>query len=241
MQLVINIGKSLTNGQRHGYCNSREGDGEAMKILLARFASGGEFLNHFDPAFQWGGLLVPTRTVVAAEEALVIEVAFPGLPNHVLVRSRAVDRDEDRGCLIVKFLQSEERKKDFLLACASGRPQQVWQRKHRRFPVRMRVDFGVADAGGSPVQAYSEDVSAGGIFLRTPMTLSVRTPVTMTVVPADGSPPIEVSGHVAWVRHHPPTAGFGVSWSTRASGPMKRLRRLMRELKARGRVDEMVG
>jgi len=212
-----------------------------MKILLARFTSGGEFLKHFDPAFQWGGLLVPTRTVVAADDALVVEVAFPGLPNHVLVRGRAVDRDEERGCLIVKFLQSEEQKKDFLMSCATGKAQQVWQRKHRRFPVRMRVDFGVADTAGSTVQAYSEDVSAGGIFLRTPMTLSVRTPVTMTVVPADGSEPIEVAGHVAWVRNHPPTAGFGVAWSTRASGPMKRLRRLMRNLKTRGKLEEMVG
>jgi len=212
-----------------------------MKILLARFTSGSEFLDHFDPAFQWGGLLVPTRTTVAADEALVIEVAFPGLPNHVLLRARAVDRDDERACLIVKFLQSEERKKEFLQACAAGTPLKVWQRKHRRFPVRMRVAFGIADGGSSPVQAYSEDLSAGRMFLRTPMTLSVRTPVTLSVVPADGSPPIEVSGHVAWVRQHPPTAGFGVTWSQRASDPMRRLRRLMRDLKSRGKLDEMVG
>jgi Tfp pilus assembly protein PilZ len=211
-----------------------------MKILLARFRSGKEFLKHFDQAFQWGGLLVPTRTVVAANEPLVVEVSFPELPNHVLVRARAVDRDEERGCLIVKFLHSEEKKKEFLLACANGVRQTVWQRKHRRFPIRLRVAFGVA-GGGSQVEAFTEDLSSGGIFLRTPMTLSVRTPVTLTVEPGDGSPPIEVSGQVAWVRHHPPTAGFGVTWDEKSSREMKRLRKLMRDLKARGKLIEAVG
>src|ERR1043166_5831546 len=113
-----------------------------MKILLARFKSGGDFLRHYDSAFQYGGLLVPTRTVAAADESLVVEVSFPELPNHVLMRARAVDRDEERGCLIVKFLHSEEKKKEFLLACANGVVRTVVQRKHRRFPIRLRVAFG---------------------------------------------------------------------------------------------------
>jgi Tfp pilus assembly protein PilZ len=208
-----------------------------MKILLARFNSGKEFLKHFDPAFQWGGLMVPTRAVAATDETLVVEVSFPELPNHVLLRARAVDRDEDKGCLVVKFHQTEEQKKEFLLECASGHVRTVRQRKHRRFPVRLRVAFGI-QGGQSQVEAYTEDLSTGGIFLRTPMTLSVRTPVTLTVEPGDGSPPIEVNGYVAWVRHHPPTAGFGVSWDERTGNEMKRLRKLMRDLKARGKLVE---
>jgi Tfp pilus assembly protein PilZ len=211
-----------------------------MKILLARFNSGKEFLKHYDQAFQWGGLLVPTRTVAAADEPLVVEVSFPELPNHVLCRARAVDRDEERGCLIVKFLHSEEKKKEFLLACANGVVRTVWQRKHRRFPIRLRVAFGVA-GGGSTVEAFTDDLSSGGIFLRTPMTLSVRTPVSLTVDPGDGTDPIEVKGQVAWVRHHPPTAGFGVTWDEKSSREMKRLRKLMRELKTRGKLVEAVG
>ncbi|HJZ88660.1 MAG TPA: PilZ domain-containing protein [Polyangia bacterium] len=211
-----------------------------MKILLARFASGTEFLEHYDGVFPWGGLLVPTRTVVAADEPLIVEVAFPELPNHVLLRGRAVDRDEDRGGLVVRFLHSEEQKKEFLLQVASGEQRAIWQRRHRRFPVRLRVAFGV-EGGSSTVHAHTEDLSAGGIFLRTPMTLSVRTPVALTVDPADGSPPIEVTGHVAWVRHHPPTAGFGVTWDERSSHAMKRLRKLMRDLKTRGKLVEAAG
>ena len=208
-----------------------------VRILVARFNSGADFLRNFDSSVQYGALLVPTKAIAAIDEPLVVEVAFPELPNHVLLRAQAVDRVEERGGLLVRFGQTEQSKRDFVLACARGEMQPVWQRRHRRFPVRLEVHFGLQGAQ-SLVPAFTEDVSSGGIFLRTPMTLSVRTPIEMTIDFADGSPPVSAIGRVAWVRQHPPTAGFGVAWDERKSLPMKRLRKVIRDLKIRGKMRE---
>jgi hypothetical protein len=208
-----------------------------MKILLARFRSGRDFLHHYDTEFATGALLVPTRTVVPVEASVVVEVAFPGLPNHLLLRARAVDRDEDRGGLLVRFVASESEKRSFLLQCATGAVRPIWQRRHRRLPVRLPAEFSV-DGGGATVPALAEDLSVGGIFLRTPFTLSARTLLMLRIQPSDGSATISVRGRVAWVRHHPPTSGFGVAWDGRTGREMKRLRQLIRVAKARGRVFE---
>jgi Tfp pilus assembly protein PilZ len=212
----------------------------SMKILFARFESAEDFLRHYDPVLEWGGIVVPTRAALPPSTPVVVEVAFPGLPNRVLVRGLVVDRDEERGGLTVKLANSELQKRNFLVAAARGDVGLAWRRRHRRFPLRLKAGFRHAapDAGG-PSEAQTEDLSGSGIFLRTPQVLSVRTPVVVIIDPADGKGPIEVPGRVAWVRRAPPTSGFGVCFDSLSGEPMKRLRRVMRDLKGSGRILEI--
>ncbi len=170
---------------------------------------------------------------------MVVEVAFPGLPNRVLVRGLVVDRDEERGGLVVKLANSELQKRDFLVSAARGDVGLAWRRRHRRFPLRLKAGFREADKAGTAAEAQTEDLSGSGIFLRTPQLLSVRTPVVVIIDPGDGKGPIEVPGRVAWVRRDPPTSGFGVSFDNLSGESMRRLRRVMRELKGSGRMLEV--
>jgi len=212
----------------------------SMKILFARFTSAEDFLKHYDPVLEWGGIVVPTKAAVAPSTPVVVEVAFPGLPNRVLVRGLVVDRDEERGGLVVKLANSELQKRDFLVSAARGDVGLAWRRRHRRFPLRLRAGFREAEqAGTAPAEAQTEDLSGSGIFLRTPQLLKVRTPVVVVIDPGDGKGPIEVPGRVAWVRRDPPTSGFGVCFDNLSGEAMKRLRRVMRELKGSGRMLEV--
>src|SRR5262245_32888736 len=138
-----------------------------MKIVVARFDSAKDFLKHYDPAFEAGGLRVPTKTVASPGEPLALQVSFPGSPSHVLLRSRAVGRDATQGSLVAAFISSERAKKDYLVACARGEAQAPWMRRHWRFPLQLRVSFGLANQP-SKVEAFAEDISKGGMFVRTP-------------------------------------------------------------------------
>jgi len=212
----------------------------SMKILFARFESAEDFLRHYDPVLEWGGIVVPTKAALAPSTPVVVEVAFPGLPNRVLVRGLVVDRDEERGGLVVKLANSELQKRDFLVSAARGDVGLAWRRRHRRFPLRLKAGFRPADKeAAGPSEAQTEDLSGSGIFLRTPQLLSVRTPVVVIIDPGDGKGPIEVPGRVAWVRRDPPTSGFGVCFDNLSGDAMKRLRRVMRDLKGSGRMLEV--
>jgi hypothetical protein len=68
----------------------------SMKILFARFDSAEDFLRHYDPVLEWGGIVVPTKAALPPSTPVVVEVAFPGLPNRVLVRGSLLLRKRQR-------------------------------------------------------------------------------------------------------------------------------------------------
>jgi Tfp pilus assembly protein PilZ len=211
-----------------------------MKILFAPFESPEDFLKHYDPVLEWGGIVVPTKATLPPESPVVVEVAFPGLPNRVLIRGLVVDRDEERDGLMVKLNHGETAKRDFLVSAARGEVGLAWRRRHRRFPVRLKAVVRPTDATGTPAaEAHTEDLSGSGIFLRTPQLLAVRTKVVVVLDPGDGQGVIEIPGRVAWVRRDPPTSGFGVTFDTLSGEAMRRLRRLMRDLKSSGKMLEV--
>ena len=211
-----------------------------MRILLARYGSAAEFLAHYDSAFSWGGLVLPTRARPGFQEPLVVEVSFPRLPNRVLLRARAVDRD-DRGAesrLVVKFLPSELHKRDYLLGIARGELAPSWARRHRRFPIRIPVRLAVP---GAEVRsdAITEDLSACGLFVRSPIVLQERSSLVLELLP-DSPAAVALTGRVAWVRNKAPSSGFGVTLDAASRGDARALRRLLRLLKISGHIDEGV-
>ena len=214
-----------------------------MKILFAAFKSADDFLGRLEVSRDAGnGLIsVPTRARYRMGEPVILEIAFPGLPNRVLIRANARDAQEPKPADDATFevASGEEHKRDFLVAVAAGRANASWLRKHRRFPVRLPARF-VADGENVPLRgdAETEDLGSGGLFLKTTRSLPEGTRVTVVLDPCDGSAEMEFSGRVVYTRGEDGNTGIGVQFDRLTTDDNKRLRRLIRDVKLRGKVVE---
>jgi Tfp pilus assembly protein PilZ len=214
-------------------------DGVNMKILYAAFKSADDFLQRLEISKDAGPgrLSVPTKARYKAGEAVILEIGFPGLPNRVLLRVHA--RDGETPEPVFEVSSGEEHKRDFLVAVAAGRAKASWQRKHRRFPVRLPARF-VAAGEEVPLRgdAETEDVGSGGVFLKTSRSLPEGTRLTVVLDPCDGSAEMEFSGRVVYTRQEDGNAGIGIQFDRLSGDDMKRLRGMIRDVKLRGKVVE---
>jgi Tfp pilus assembly protein PilZ len=213
-----------------------------MKILFATFDSPDQFLSRLqlDPAGgeSGGRVRVTTKARFEAREPVVLEIGFPGLPNRVLIRATfagASGADAD-----FEIVPSEDHKRDFLVAVASGRAQaKAQKRKHRRFPMRLPARF-VVDGENVPLRgdATTDEINAKGLFLKTARTLPEGARVTVVLDPLDGSAEMEFSGRVIYTRKesHEDECGVGVQFDKLTSDDRKRLRRIIRDVKVSGKM-----
>jgi Tfp pilus assembly protein PilZ len=232
-----------------------------MKILFAAFKSADDFLGRLEVSRDAGnGLItVPTRARYRMGEPVILEIGFPGMPNRVLLRANARDPQhglrfaappagqspagppgaETKEDALFEVAPGEEHKRDFLVAVAAGRANASWQRKHRRFPVRLPARF-VADGENVPLRgdAETEDLGSGGLFLKTTRSLPEGTRVSVVLDPCDGSAEMEFSGRVVYTRGEDGNTGIGVQFDRLTTDDNKRLRRLIRDVKLRGKVVE---
>jgi len=212
-----------------------------MKILFATFESPEDFLERLDlPDEDDSGdatLKVRTKARYDADESIILEIGYPGLPNRILTRVRAGAAQGDDDQLFL-FEPGEEHKRDFLVAVASGRATASWKRRHRRFPMRMPARF-VVEGEDVPLRgdAETEDMGSGGVSLKTSRTLPDGAKVTIILEPGDGSEEIEFTGRVVWNRNDDTVTGVGVQFESLSGDHMKRLRRMIRDVKLRGKTD----
>ena len=216
-----------------------------MKILFAAFNSAEEFLSRLDvgQSSAAGLLTVSTKAKFKRGERVILEIGYPGLPNRVLIRANAREDDpelaigDESTCF--ELTQGEEHKRDFLVAVAAGRAQASWQRKHRRFPVRLPARF-IADGEDVPLRgdAETEDVGQGGVFLKTSRSLPDGTRLSVVLDPCDGSAEMEFQGRVVYARGEDGNTGIGIQFDKLTADDMKRLRRMIRDVKLRGKVNE---
>ena len=76
------------------------------------------------------------------------------------------------------------------------------RRAHHRIQVMLEVDYRAADTF---LFAYITDISAMGIFVRTPQPEPPGTHLFLRFTPASGDDPIECEGDVIWI--NPPREG----------------------------------
>jgi Tfp pilus assembly protein PilZ len=219
-----------------------------MKILFAAFSSPQEFLQrlHADVRRDDAVLSVHTRARYDAGEALILEIGFPGLPNRLLLRALALDETgaQARGvasgagepCFLIG--PEETHKRDFLIAVASGKAVATWQRRHRRFPMRMQVRYAVSECDADMARAELADVGAGGVALRTRGPLPDGARVTVLLEPEDGSASLEFSGRVVWTSSNEGGSGAGIQFESLGGEQMRRLRWMIRDVKLRGETRE---
>jgi uncharacterized protein (TIGR02266 family) len=98
----------------------------------------------------------------------------------------------------------------------------------------------VAEGESIPLRgdAQTEDVGSGGLFLRTERTLPEGTHVSVILDPCDGSAEMEFRGRVVYTRSEEDPPGVGIQFDKLNGDEMKRLRRMIRDVKLRGKVVE---
>jgi len=217
-----------------------------MRILFATFETPEDFLDRLDIGDGAGALRVKTKARYDDGEQIILEIGYPGLPNRILTRTSALSAkkagkkvsDDEQ---LFQFASGEEHKRDFLIAVASGRATASWKRRHRRFPMRMPARF-VVEGEEVPLRgdAETEDMGSGGLSLKTSRTLPDGAKVTIVLEPGDGSQELEFSGRVVWNRNDESVTGVGIQFESFGGEQMKRLRRMIRDVKLRGKTSESV-
>jgi hypothetical protein len=202
-------------------------------ILAAAFTNGRAFLDAYSPSHVAGELVVATRARPKSGTEVVVEVNWPGLPNHVYLRAR-VHRKRSR--LVARLHPDDVSARDFLLRIAKGEPVKYHLRRHHRYYVRLMLlwrAFGSADAKGG----IAEDVSAGGMLISSPYpSPPVGERVALRVRVEAAGQDLIITGIVRHARKRTIDEVFGVEFEHRSSGEQRRLRRLLRVFSGTGVV-----
>ena len=204
-----------------------------MQILKARFHNRDEFNEVYHRELPNGGMFVATTTPLTEKDPVVVELFVKGLPGKVLLRGEvkswrpALPRLRVRAGAVVEFLSDEADKKDFMLAALSGQVV-ARKRRHPRLPVTIPVTFHREGALDSRPGELLE-ISLGGAFLRSEEELpAVGDDVVVDVLLPGGAVPVPLQGKVATKNE----AGVGLKFVYRDGGGSRRIRELIRRLKA---------
>ena len=206
-----------------------------MRILLSRFRSGEELLEHYQSSFLCGGIFYPTRQIIDAGEIVIVDMRLPNLRDYLLIRGliawhRRGKRSESiRAGLGIEFLASEHCKRDYLLSLARGATDVSAQRRHRRLPIELHVDWRVPNEAARHLSLV-DDISAGGAFLRTLELPALGTPLFLDLSLPGSTTPQTLEARVAWHRQTPGREGVGVEFRCRDIGGMRRLRELVKRI-----------
>ncbi len=201
-----------------------------MRILNVPFVSSAEFLSHFSEKNGDGALFCRTRTELQTGEPVLLEIAFPGLPNRALIRGSVVTRVPGKGSWIA-FDAADASTRDFLLGIAHGDMvvSSVTERAHDRFPAELPVEIDLP--GGGAAESQTGDVSASGVFIRSDAAPAVGSRVTLRLETGD-SEPLELHGEVTRAK----AEGFAVQFQPRRGDNNRRLRALLRRASETGRI-----
>jgi Tfp pilus assembly protein PilZ len=205
-----------------------------VKWLSARYHSGSAFLEHYQPEFPHGGLVVPTRTRVDVGDDALVAVRFPELTCDLCLRGfvawrRAADpRRGVKGGVAVEFIAGDSTRRDFLLRVARGEAASSGREK-RRIPIEMPCEVQLLGVG-EPSTAVTEDISTGGTFVRCVDPPALDSEVVLLIhLPTRAK--IELAGTVRWQRP-PPRPGFGIEFTMAGRMARRVLDELVRRLEA---------
>jgi len=202
-----------------------------MRLLTLAYPAASEFLSAYDDASRT--LFASTKMEAEVGEQLLVEIAFPGLPNRPLLR--ATVRVCTEAGLRVEFDDDDRETREFLVRAARGevRAADTTHREHKRFPSALPVSW---TDGGARHTSVVDDLSAGGCFVRAARRPQVGHQVSLDITAPDDVTPLRLSGLVAWIRDGR-DPGFGVEFETAESADSRRLRLLLRKAIGTGDVD----
>lgn len=205
-----------------------------MVILRLRIKSADEW-RELAPSEAIGEpIFVPTTDELQSGQQVIVEVASNLLPNKVLVRGTvqswrpALPRMRVRAGASVQIEGDEQTKLTFLNEVFTGKRTDVPRRRHHRLPVQFACRYRLANSSSFIESAISE-IGVGGALLTTPQPLPIDTELTLEVTPPGAAAPIAIAGRVSY---HAPSGGSGLRFVSRDGDGDRRLRELIRRLRA---------
>jgi Tfp pilus assembly protein PilZ len=205
-----------------------------MHILKVRCRTAAEFLEGFSRDLANGGFFCPTTVLLKPGDEVIVEMNVPGLPNKVLIRGTvkwwrpALPRLRVRAGALVEFDTEERDKRDFILGTLEGTRQPARRRRHTRIPVNIPVRYRPAKTAEFRTTELRE-ISVGGAVIRTPEPLTVGSEIILEVTPPGGIAPMAIVGRVT---HHNASDCSGLRFVYRDGGGARRIRELLRRLRA---------
>ena len=205
-----------------------------MVILKLRIRSADEWRELAPSERVTDPIFVPTTDELEAGQQVILEVSSNLLPNKVLIRGLvqawrpALPRMRVRAGATVELAGDEQTKLTFLHEVFSGKRTDVPRRRHHRLPVSVPVRYRTSNSASFVDSAISE-IGVGGALLTTPEPLPIETELTLEVIPPGAAAPIEIAGRVSY---HVPAGGSGLRFVSREGDGDRRLRELIRRLRA---------
>ena len=205
-----------------------------MVILKLRIRSADEWRELAPSESVSETVFIPTTDELEAGQQVIVEVSSALLPNKVLVRGNvqtwrpALPRMRVRAGATVELATDEQVKLTFLHEVFSGKRTDVPRRRHHRLPVSVAVRYRITNSSNYVESAISE-IGVGGALLTPLEPLPIDTDLTVEVIPPGGAAAIEIAGRVSY---HVPTGGSGLRFVSRDGDGERRLRELIRRLRA---------
>ena len=205
-----------------------------MVILKLRIRTADEWRELAPGDSVQESVFVPTTDELEAGQQIIIEVSSALLPNKVLVRGAvqawrpALPRMRVRAGATIDLAPDEQTKLTFLHDVFSGRRTDVPRRRHHRLPVSVNVRYRVTNSSNFVDSSLSE-IGVGGALLTTHEPLPIDTELTLEVVPPGAAAAIAIAGRVSY---HVPSGGSGLRFVSRDGDGDRRLRELIRRLRA---------
>ncbi len=205
-----------------------------MNILRLRIKSADEWRELAPSENVAEPIFVPTTDELKSGEQVIVEISSNLLPNKVLIRGNvqswrpALPRMRVRAGATVQLDVDEQVKLTFLHDVLSGKRTDVPRRRHHRLPVQFACRYRVANSPAFVDSAISE-IGVGGALLTTQAPLPLDTELTLEVTPPGAAAPIAIAGRVSY---HAPSGGSGLRFVSRDGDGDRRLRELIRRLRA---------
>lgn len=205
-----------------------------MVILRLRVKTADEW-KELAPSETIGApIFVPTTDELSGGQSVIVEVSSNLLPNKVLIRGTvqswrpALPRMRVRAGATVQLDNEEQTKLTFLHDVLTGKRTDVSRRRHHRLPVQFVCRYRLANSPTFIESAISE-IGVGGALLTTTEPIPIDTELTLELTPPGGAAPIAIAGRVSY---HAPSGGSGVRFVSRDGDGDRRLRELIRRLRA---------
>lgn len=206
-----------------------ESDSSTTRIV--RLRNRRSFLEHFSHEGVLGSIFVPGLSHADLGDGVRLGLFFEEEQRTFrirgLVRSKRTTATKDAPIgMFVELLPSECHVRDLLLDFAQGRVID-WVERDARFPAQLQIHYATGSVFLSDV---TEDLSQGGVFLRTHEALHVGERLRLKLKLPGEFFSVRLGGEVVWVRTDPP--GVGIRFTFDDEGSRARLQRIVDELRA---------
>ncbi|MFC1609659.1 PilZ domain-containing protein, partial [Myxococcota bacterium] len=173
---------------------------QILPAIILEFADRRAFLDAYGGQHGTATVFVPGHVSLDLGTQVQLEIVFAN-EGHTF-RTRGVMRwrraQKSRNLtpgVGVEFLETEHKTRDLLLEFANGGETRFINRRDRRLPIRLRVQFTTESTSST---ALTDDLSEGGMFIQTDEIPEIGTTVRIKLKPPGHMFAIQVRGEVAW-------------------------------------------